>query len=160
MKNIKLIRHAKSESQNFVSDFDRNLIKKGIDDSNKMGVVTSNLLLNSELFYCSPAKRTIETAKIFLKNWNLSLDNLKIIDQLYAFSLSNLEATVKLTPNLFDNLILFGHNNAITDFVNKFGDIYLDNVPTSGFVSITFEVDNWKDINKGTTDKIVFPSHI
>ncbi len=160
MKNIKLIRHAKSESQNLVSDFNRNLIQKGIDDSNKMAVVTSNMILNSELFYCSPAKRTMETAKIFFKNWNLSLDNLKTIDQLYAFSLPNLEVTVKLAPNMFDNLILFGHNNAITEFVNKFGDIYIDNVPTSGFISITFETDDWQTITKGKTDKILFPSQL
>jgi phosphohistidine phosphatase len=29
------------------------------------------------------------------------------------------------------NIILFGHNAAITDFVNKFGDVLIENVPTS-----------------------------
>jgi hypothetical protein len=31
-------------------------------------------------------------------------------------------------------MLFFGHNSAITNFVNKFG-IFIDNVSTSGFVS-------------------------
>ena len=62
--------------------------------------------------------------------------------------------------NSYNNLILFGHNSAITDFVNKFGDIFIDNVPTSGFVSIKFDCDSWETINKGKTDKIIFPRDI
>jgi phosphohistidine phosphatase len=54
-------------------------------------------------------------------------------------------------------LIIFGHNEAITNFVNKFGSSFIENVATSGFVSILFEQESWKYISNGITKKVVFP---
>ena len=71
-----------------------------------------------------------------------------------------MEQIVKSCPNECENLILFGHNCAITDFVNKFGDIFIDNVPTYGLVSINFEIDDWKKLTKGHINKILFPRDI
>ncbi|MEY2869533.1 MAG: hypothetical protein RIR01_2030, partial [Bacteroidota bacterium] len=60
----------------------------------------------------------------------------------------------------FDSVILFGHNAAITNFVNKFGDVFIDNVPTSGFVSLQFDTDSWDSISKGKTKKIIMPKDL
>jgi len=57
-----------------------------------------------------------------------------------------------------DNLILFGHNEAITNFVNKFGDLYIENVPTSGVVALQFDSEDWGNISKGKTITTLFPS--
>jgi phosphohistidine phosphatase len=37
------------------------------------------------------------------------------------------------------------------------GSISINNVPTCGFVAITFDVDKWSEITTGTTIKTVFP---
>lgn len=57
----------------------------------------------------------------------------------------------------YDHLIVFGHNEAVTNFVNKFGSILIDNVATSGFVNIIFEQNRWQDIANGTTKNVIFP---
>jgi len=57
-------------------------------------------------------------------------------------------------------LIIFGHNAAITNFVNKFGDIKIDNVPTCGFVSLQFKSGYWEKIQKGETKKIIIPKDL
>ena len=62
-----------------------------------------------------------------------------------------------LLNNDLENVILFGHNEAITNFVNKFGDIFIKNVPTSGLVWIKFDCLEWKLLKKGKTQKVVFP---
>jgi hypothetical protein len=49
---------------------------------------------------------------------------------------------------------------AITNFVNKFGDVFIENVPTSGFVSLQFDADSWNAINKGKTHKTIFPKDL
>jgi phosphohistidine phosphatase len=53
--------------------------------------------------------------------------------------------------------MVFGHNHAITAFVNAYGSVYIDNVPTCGVVIIDFDINNWKDLNKGKTVKTLFP---
>jgi phosphohistidine phosphatase SixA len=81
-------------------------------------------------------------------------------DDLYTFDASDLEKFIKTINNNIRNVLIFGHNGAITDFVNKFGDVYVDNVPTSGLVSINFEINNWKDIQKGKTITTLFPKEL
>jgi phosphohistidine phosphatase len=58
---------------------------------------------------------------------------------------------------MFWQYYCFGHNAAITNFVNIFGDVSIENVPTSGFVSIEFDTENWIEIKKGKTKKIIVP---
>ena len=81
-------------------------------------------------------------------------------EELYTFDERKLEQIIKLCPNDYDNLILFGHNEASTNFVNKFGNIFIDNVSTSGFVNIIFDNNSWNDIEKGVTKKVIFPSDL
>jgi len=160
MKNLILIRHAKSTWEFPVQDFDRDLTQKGIENSQKIAQHTSQLIQPSSIIWSSAAKRALETAKIVVGNWKFPIEKIEIKRELYTFDSIKLEQIVKSCPNAIDNLILFGHNNAITDFVNKFGDIFIDNVPTSGFVSITFDTDDWSTIKKGKIEKIIFPRDI
>ncbi|WP_395054425.1 SixA phosphatase family protein [Flavobacterium sp.] len=160
MKNVILIRHGKSSWNLPIKDIDRPINQKGIENSYKTASLSTVIVNNFTQIISSPAKRTLETSKIFKEVWKLKNDSISVVPELYTFNLSNLEEIVKSCLNEYQTLIIFGHNSAITDFVNKFGDIFVDNVPTSGFVSITFQTDNWKSINKGKTDKIIFPSHI
>lgn len=138
MKSIILIRHAKSSWEDFLKDSDRDIIQKGVDNSFKVALKSKNLINSNYVFWSSPAKRANKTARLFLKNWNIPEDKIEIINDLYTFNLNQLELIVKSCPNTTNNLILFGHNGAITDFVNKFGNIKIDNVPTSGLVSYSF----------------------
>jgi phosphohistidine phosphatase len=79
---------------------------------------------------------------------------------LYTFDERQLEKVIKSCDNSFESVILFGHNEAITNFVNKFGDVFIDNVPTSGFVSLQFDSDSWDTIDKGKTNKTIFPKDL
>ncbi len=160
MKSIILIRHANSNREFEIKDFDRELIEKGIKNSIKCANVTLNEIDFCSIIYTSPAKRAIHTAEIFLKIWKLNIKSIKIVPELYTFDVNELEQIVKSCPNNKESLILFGHNSAITDFVNKFGDIFIENVPTSGLVSITFDTDNWNNIIKGKTNRVLFPRDI
>jgi phosphohistidine phosphatase len=47
----------------------------------------------------------------------------------------------------------FAHNPAITDFVNKMTAANIANVPTTGVVSIAFDVKYWREID--TNGKLV-----
>ncbi|WP_395043053.1 SixA phosphatase family protein [Flavobacterium sp.] len=160
MKKIILIRHAKAQQNFSFKDFERPLTDVGIERAIEVAIKSKSYISIDSLIVSSSSVRTSQTARLFVQNWNLSQSDIIYYKELYTFKLSELEKIVKSFPNQYNNIILFGHNYAITDFVNKFGDILIENIPTAGLVSIIFDTNNWKDINKGKTDKIIFPSDI
>jgi phosphohistidine phosphatase len=110
--------------------------------------------------WSSSAKRAAETALIFAQNISFPIESIHFKDELYTFDELKLEKVVKSCPNSYDNLILFGHNEAVTNFVNKFGNIFIDNVSTSGFVSLAFETNDWNNLENGKTLKVIFPKDL
>ncbi|PKB18920.1 histidine phosphatase family protein [Flavobacterium sp. 5] len=157
MKNLILIRHAKSSWEAPLHDKDRPLTSQGMQSAH---LVSSNIIKNlPKIFsiWSSTAERAVETALIFAQNINYPLESIVYKDELYTFDEKKLENVIKLYSNGYDNIIIFGHNEAITNFVNKFGDVYIDNVPTAGFVHIEFDSETWDSISNGKTKKTVFP---
>jgi phosphohistidine phosphatase len=157
MKNLILIRHAKSNWDAPLRDIDRPLDKRGIIDAHLVATNCLQFLPRIFLMWSSTAKRASETALIFSQTILYPLENIVYKEELYTFDEKSLEKIIKSCDNSYDNVILFGHNEAITNFVNKFGDIFIKNVPTSGFVSLQFDSDTWKTIKKGKTIKIIVP---
>jgi phosphohistidine phosphatase len=160
MKKLILIRHAKSSWDAPLKDSDRPLDNRGIKDAHLVATQVIHLLPKTFLIFSSTAKRASETAIIFAQNFLYPIENIVFKEELYTFDGNSLERIVKSFNNKYDNVILFGHNEAITNFVNKFGDIFIENVPTSGFVSLKFDSDNWQFIDKGKTIEIVFPKDL
>jgi len=157
MKKLILIRHGKSSWDLPVIDKERPLANRGIKDAYLMADKIQPYLPNSFVFWSSTAKRTAETAKIFAQNLKCPDELIIFKDTLYTFDEKQLENEIKKCDDRFDNLIIFGHNPAITDFVNEFGNVYVDNVTTCGFVSMVFEQSQWSILAKGKVQKIIFP---
>jgi phosphohistidine phosphatase len=157
MKNLILIRHGKSSWEAPLNDIDRPLERKGIKAAHKVAINCIPFLPFAFIIFSSVAKRAAETAIIFAQNILYPIESIIFKEKLYTFDENQLETEIKSFSNVYDSVILFGHNDAITNFVNKFGDIYIENVPTSGFVSIQFDTDSWEKISKGKIIKIIFP---
>ncbi|MEJ6791584.1 MAG: histidine phosphatase family protein [Lacinutrix sp.] len=158
MKTLLLVRHAKSCWKNNLPDFDRPIKKRGIKDAN---LISKDLAdLSPDIILCSAANRTRLTADIFIKNLSLENVNIKYLKDLYDFSGEALIEVIQTIDNSCNTVMVFGHNYALTNFVNTFGNKYVDNVTTSGFVKINFDIKSWKNLSKGKTEKIVFPKHL
>ena len=159
MKNLILIRHAKSSWEIPLRDIDRPLSKRGIYDAHLISTKINDFLPKTFVVWSSVAKRAKETALILTQNLGIPNETIFLKEGLYTFDESQLEEEIKKCENKYDNLILFGHNEAITNFVNKFGNLFIDNVPTTGFVSLEMQIQDWKELKKGKTVKTIFPSH-
>ncbi|TYA58861.1 SixA phosphatase family protein [Formosa maritima] len=157
MKKLILVRHAKSSWKENLNDHDRGLETRGFIDAELVSLKFKELNITPDLVLSSTAKRAKKTAEIFIKNLNFDQINFNLNEKLYDFSGESLVKTLKHVQNDANTLMLFGHNHALTYFVNTFGDTYIDNVPTSGLVIIDFQIDSWKYIIKGQTVKIIFP---
>ena len=157
MKNLILIRHAKSSWEAPLHDKDRPLTSHGMHCAHLVSSHISKDLPKTYTIWSSTAERAKETAMIFAQNINFPLESIIYKDDLYTFDERKLEKIIKLNSLENDNIIIFGHNEAITNFVNKFGNVYIDNVPTAGFVHIEFNNNSWDSIIDGKTIKTVFP---
>lgn len=160
MKNLILIRHAKSNWDEPLIDINRSLSQRGINDANLVANNVVKYLPKSFLVCSSIANRATQTAIIFAQNISFPIENIIFEKDLYTFDVKILEQFVKNSNNDYNNLILFGHNEAITNFVNKFGDVFIDNVPTSGFVSLQFDTNDWQFLDNGKIIKTIFPKDL
>lgn len=157
MKNLILIRHAKSSWDAPLHDKERPLARRGMQDAHLVASQAVAFLPKTNMIWSSTAKRASETAIIFAQNLMWPLESIQFKDDLYTFDAHKLERVIKSCSDDYENVILFGHNEAITEFVNKFGDVFIDNVPTTGFVSIAFNTNNWSSITEGKIVKTLFP---
>ena len=105
----------------------------------------------------SDAVRAKSTAEIFIENLEINKSIVEFKHKLYDFSGRDLVEVINQTSNDINNLMIFGHNYALTAFVNTYGDMFIDNVPTSGVVIIEFSINDWKNLNKGKTTHTIFP---
>ncbi|MDI1316006.1 histidine phosphatase family protein [Flavobacterium sp.] len=157
MKQLILIRHAKSSWEAPLRDFDRPLTSKGIQDAHLVSTHIVQVLPKTFLIWSSSARRAKETALIFAQNMSYPIESILFKEELYTFDEKKLEQIIKSCSDEYEHIIVFGHNEAITNFVNKFGSTLIDNVSTSGFVNIIFEQKSWQKIEKGSTKNVVFP---
>ena len=157
MKTIILFRHAKSSWKLPLNDKDRPISHRGIQDAHRMGDRMADTLPKTFSLWSSTARRAKETAMIVAQNIHYPVESIHYQDDLYTFCENQLTEFIKNCDNKWDNLILFGHNDAITNFVNKFGDIYIENVTTAGMVALEFNIPKWSDLQPGNTRKVLFP---
>ena len=160
MKNLYLIRHAKSSWEYDLSDHERPLNKRGFKDANLVSNHLKKSLKLPDLVISSDAVRAKTTATIFVDNLGISKDIFKLDHSLYDFSGSQLKEVIHNCDDSINTLMVFGHNHAMTYFVNMFGNKHIRNVVTCGFTHIQLDIDSWKDLTKGKTIQTVFPKEL
>ncbi len=160
MKHLILVRHGKSSWEYGVEDRDRPLKEIGIQDAHRVSHHFGKTMLKIDSVYSSPAIRALHTCVIFLRNLKVPYSNFALSDELYDFSGEDVMGFVKDLPDLQQAVMIFGHNHAFTEIANMWGDIFIDNVPTTGLVHLSFDHKHWKDVQKGKTENIVIPKEL
>lgn len=160
MKNLILVRHGKSSWDYVVNDKDRPLLEKGINDGHIVAKAFKRIGIEIDTIYSSPANRALHTCMIFMRNMNFPFDKFGITNELYDFSGNNVLHFIKNLEDSKKTVMVFGHNHAFTHLANTLGNSYIDNVPTSGLVQITFNTKFWASIENGVTSQIIFPKQI
>ena len=157
MKTLYLVRHAKSSwKDNSLKDFDRPLNERGKRDAPFMGKLIREKGINPDIIISSPAKRAISTAKYFSAEFNKSKKEIIENNNIYEAGAGQLIDIINSIADNNNSAMLFGHNPGFTMLSNYLADKRIDNIPTCGVVTITFDVDSWKEIEVGTGKLIEF----
>ena len=146
---LTVVRHAKSSWQDAgQADFERGLNPRGRRDAPEMG---RRLVRGSELptlVVSSPARRTRQTVEALVTDWSPS-PTLVWEPELYlASAAAVLDVVVGLDPEHAHAMVV-GHNPGLTDFVNRFADAGVSNLPTCAVVRTRLWVPEWSDAGWG-----------
>jgi len=143
MKNLYLIRHAKSDwSDESKSDFERGLNKRGEKAIFTMAEALKNKKVMPDLILCSAAKRTKLTAKGLAKELGYN-GKIKYMDELYLAEPLNVISIIKAIKEKYHNVFIVGHNPETTQLTNMMAEEYLENVPTLGIVAFQIPIEKW-----------------
>ncbi len=156
MKELYMIRHAKSDWKNGVSDFERGLNKRGVNDAPLMGKVLKKLSILPDLIVTSPANRAKTTAYMIAKE--IGYDQKKIVDEelLYLADVKTFYNVINSLDDKYNSVMIFSHNNGITDFVNSLTNSDIYNIPTCGVAYIKIDLDSWRYVTKGVGELVYF----
>lgn len=147
MKSVILLRHTKSDWSNILPDMDRPIREDRKDDARLIAAEIVSKGAPPQHLISSPALRTAQTAKLLCTIWNHPAGEIAFEKKLYDCTAQDIISIIKKQDDKYDRIAIVCHNPAITDFVNLYADIRIDNVPTTGAVLITFDGKRWKEIN-------------
>jgi phosphohistidine phosphatase len=149
MKTLYLVRHAKSSwTDPDLSDLERPLNKRGLRDAPFMAKLLYGNETPVDKLISSPAKRALETANFFARQWKISGSDIVVDSKIYEATPSLLFEVVRGLSDEWDTVFLFGHNPTFTSFINLFAKEYLANLPTCGIACLTTEASSWADMRE------------
>lgn len=160
MKTLHIMRHAKSSwADHSLSDHDRPLMQKGIAKTKKITDFLSKKIKRPDLMLSSTAIRAKNTADLVAKELLYPEDKIVTSIALYHADSEEIFNELYGISNDISSVMIFGHNPGLTYFVNLFLRPTIENLPTSGIVSIEFITDKWEEISnaKFHINFVMFP---
>jgi phosphohistidine phosphatase len=147
MKTIYLVRHGKSSWENMnYQDYERPLLKKGINRTRKIAGFLSEKKASPDLIISSHAVRAYETAKLLAEKLNYPVETIQIDENLYSLGQKAMEIILLGLDDSLNEVMLVGHNPDMTNFANQFLSRKIDYLPTTGVVCVQFKTNKWNEV--------------
>jgi len=163
MKTIYIVRHAKSSWDiSDQPDEKRPLLEKGKKRTKRVIDFFHKNKISVDYIISSHAVRAHETAKIMAHGLKYPLEEIKIDRQIYYADSDSILNQFYDLPERFKSVMIVGHNPTLTDLANRFLKTPIENLPTSGVVSFTFDSDKWEEVLVAgrKTNFILFPKEL
>jgi phosphohistidine phosphatase len=154
MKRVYLVRHAKASWDDNVHDWERPLTEQGVERAQKVSKsLKSSKKLKPDKIISSYAFRALNTAVIFAINLNYPVTAIEISQNIYEKKAIDILELLRKQDDKHTNVMLFGHDPAITELYNMLTRELLLKISTSTAACIEFSIDKWKDLGnaKGKT---------
>lgn len=152
MKKIHLIRHAKSSWKNEqLADIHRPLSQRGIRSVDLMAahIVEAGCGFNN--VFCSPALRAQSTIELLGKTVPDIALKWQIDNQLYCFDSNSLHQWCAGLDESISEVVIVGHNPALTDFCNALSKCWITNIPTCAYVQLCAQTAfKWTQLSKAS----------
>lgn len=150
MKKIHLIRHAKSSWENeSLADINRPLNRRGVKSTQLMASHIVEAGCTFENVFSSPALRAQSTIERLSKNIPEISFKWQIDEKLYCFDSASLYQWFAALNESIREVVIIGHNPALTDFCNELSNSDIENIPTCAYVQLCAQSDfYWPQISE------------
>ncbi len=149
-RELWLLRHAKSDRDLAVDDFDRPLKKRGKQDLARLSAWLLEHKLAPDYLVSSPANRALSTLKIVQEALDLTSLNIVRDKRIYQESIERIKGVLADCPSDAKVVLLVGHNPELEHLlINLVGINNLPDrdklLPTSTLVRVTLP-DDWSHL--------------
>ncbi len=155
MKTLHLIRHAKSDwSVSSQLDIQRPLNEKGEQNCRLMA---SNILQAGCCFdhvFCSPALRARSTIELIDKALEAEQIAWQFDNALYTFEAADVMNWCRQLDDNLGDVVIIGHNPALSELSNMLTGQTLINLPTSSYVQLAINTRSWKNLASDTAQLV------
>lgn len=170
MRRLMLLRHAKAERPEGVTDHDRPLAARGQRESEAMGIYMAEQGLVPDLAIVSTARRTQETWLRVLPAFATKIP-LRNDVNLYEASIEEVIGIIGKTESSVNVLMLVGHNPAIAEVAlalvrkkhpsSALSELQQD-YPTAGLAIIDFDAESWEEVavSRGRLERFETPASV
>ncbi len=166
MRRLMLLRHAKSDWSDRLTDIERPLAKRGEKAAPMMGAYMAAEHLVPDCAMVSPARRARETWALVAPAFKETVKQVSE-PRLYEAEPEDILAVVRGAKTTVKTLMVVGHNPGFEDLAVELighGDRYAfarlkQKFPTAALAVIDFAVDTWSAVNPhdGRLDRFVTP---
>ena len=147
-RELLLVRHAKSSwKQPALADRQRPLTARGREDARRMARVLDQKGVRPELIVSSPARRALQTARIFAKRLHYRRAHIAIEAQLYEATPRRLMAFIQHLDEERRCVLLFGHNPEFTELAHRWSRT-MTHLRTCAVARFEFQARSWNRVGK------------
>lgn len=148
-KKLTLLRHGETESgSGYQGDFGRTLTDLGRMKLSRLGQVLKEKEIRFDLLLKSPSLRTIQTAQLIADH--VSVKEERVEEKIYESSVDVLLEILCSLPDHADNVLLVGHNPAISSLLYYLTNDYQVSLLPGMMAVLTFENSEWATLSKGS----------
>ena len=154
MKNLLLMRHAKSSWKNVgLPDHQRPLNKRGERDAPRMGELLQNQGVSLSAILCSTAVRARATADGLLKKYTFE-GEVQYFDDLYHADPEAIVSVINQLPDDVLTAMVIAHNPGLDEFLELMCDEY-EHMTTACVADINFPIERWIDLRSVTRGELI-----
>ena len=107
-----------------------------------------------DLIISSPAVRARSTAKYFAEALNIPKERVILDERIYGASVRDMLSIINGIDDMFDSVILFGHNPTFSSLASYLDHNFRDYMVTCARVKIEFDAGLWEQISEDTGQAI------
>ena len=157
IRTLTLIRHAKSSWKEPLPDFERPLSKRGKRNAPELGKWLLQNGVSFDHIVCSPARRTMETARLVASELGMPETAIMPDDNIYLASLSTFFDRVRQLDDRYHSIAMVGHNPGISSLANHLlANGLFEDMRTCACVQMRFPVRPWSDVGARQGELVFF----
>lgn len=150
--NLYLLRHAQTlEKMHDESDADRQLTAIGTQNATRMGINLKNKEVILDMIISSPAARALTTTELIAEQIGYDLSRIHFNSEIYNASIRSMLKAVNNFKDEWKNILLVGHNPAISYLAEYISGEAIGNMDTCGLVNVSVDLESWAEVSEKNT---------